>query len=194
MSDLLLDTSLPRRSWLARLAALALLPRPLRIRAQTAAFPAADGAVLAALAATVLPASLGAARVRDETERFIRWVREYRAGAEMEHGYGFTRLRKKGESPAAAYQAQLRSLAEQGFAAAPLDRRRAQVEQALAAAQVQSLPGSPNGGHVAADLMSFYFSSSRAADFCYGRAIRRDECIGFAGAGQPPAPVKERGA
>lgn len=194
MSDFFHETSLPRRSWLARLAGLALLLRPLRLRAQTAAFPASEGGVLAALAATVLPASLGAARVKDEAERFIRWVREYRAGAEMEHGYGFTRLRKKGESPAAAYQAQLRSLAEQGFAAAPPDQRRALLEKALAEAKVQSLPGSPNGGHVAADLMSFFFSSSRAADFCYGRAIRRDQCIGFADAGQPPAPVKERGA
>ena len=194
MSALFPDTSLPRRSWLARLAGLALLPRPLRLRAQTAAFPGTEGGVLAALAETVLPGSLGKDRLRDETDRFVRWVREYRPGAEMEHGYGFTRLRRKGASPAAAYQAQLRELAERGFVAGSLTDRRAQLEQALTAAKIQALPNAPNGVHVATDLMSFFFSSSRAADFCYGRAIRRDECIGFADAGQPPEPVKERGA
>lgn len=194
MPDFMRESSLARRTWLARLAGLALLPRPLRLRAQAAAFPGSETAVLAALAETVLPASLGKDRLRDETERFVRWVREYRPGAEMEHGYGFTRLRRKADSPAAAYQAQLRELAAQGFLQGSLTDRRAQLEKALAAAKLQALPNAPSGTHVAADLMSFFFSSSRAADLCYGRAIRRDECIGFANAGQPPAPVKERGA
>ena len=164
------------------------------MRAQTAAFPGPEGATLAALAATVLPSSLGEARLREETSRFIAWVRDYRAGAEMEHGYGFTRLRKKGDAPAAVYEVQLRELAAQGFVQGSLTDRRMQVEKALAAAKVQTLPAAPNGAHVATDLMSFFFMSSRAADLCHGRAIRRDQCIGFSGAGQPPAPVKERGA
>ena len=64
----------------------------------------------ARLAAVVLPAELGTAGIDQTAEAFVRWVRGYRAGAEMDHGYGNTRLRSKGASPAAGYLRHLEAL------------------------------------------------------------------------------------
>jgi hypothetical protein len=73
--------------------------RGVRMWAQTATFPGTREGALKELAATVLPASLGRAGTDGITEQFIRWVREYRAGAEMQAGYGYPRLRSTAESP-----------------------------------------------------------------------------------------------
>jgi hypothetical protein len=100
----------------------------------------------------------------------------------MDHGYGFTRLRSKPASPAAAYLRQLQALQLTGAA----DTQRAAVESALEAAQVTNLPRTPDGKHVASDLMSFYFYSSEANDLCYRAHIGRDECIGLANSAREP--------
>src|SRR5579871_4655683 len=102
-----------RRALVRRLlAAVATLPFPsLRAWAQTRDFPGEQGPTLLELAKVVLPASLGDRKIADIAEAFSQWVRDYRPGAEMEHGYGFTRLRNKPASPAPAYLRQLASLA-----------------------------------------------------------------------------------
>ena len=155
---------------------------PLRAWAQTAAFPGDQGEKLRALAAVVLPSELGAQRQEAIAVAFERWVRDYKPGAEMDHGYGFTRLRSKGPSPANAYLEQLRSLRLEGDA----DARRSAVEESLAQAKITSLPQTPDGRHVAADLMAFYFRSSEANDLCYRAHIGRDECRGLAGSDREP--------
>jgi hypothetical protein len=63
----------------------------LRSWAQAANFPGAQGDVLRSLAAVVLPSEIGAPGIATVAEYFERWVREYRPGAEMDHGYGNSR-------------------------------------------------------------------------------------------------------
>ena len=150
--------------------------------AQTATFPADRADTLRALAAVVLPAELGVPALDRVTAEFVRWVRAYRPGAEMDHGYGFTRLRSKGPSPAPAYLKQLAALRGTLDAAA--------VQSALTQANVADLPRTPGASHVAADLMAFYFRSSDANDLCYRAAIGRDQCRSLVGSGHPPAPLK----
>jgi hypothetical protein len=179
--------SMRRRTLLRWVAALP----GLRAWAQTAAFPDDHADVLRALAAVVLPSELGADGLDRVAADFARWVREYRTGAEMDHGYGFTHIRSKPASPAPAY---LRQLA--GLRAALLngDREaaRAAVRAALEQAKVTDLPRTPGAQHVAADLLAFYFRGSDANDLCFRAAIGRDRCRGLQGSDAPPPPLQEK--
>jgi hypothetical protein len=65
------------------------------------------------------------------------------------------------------------------------------VAAAIGAARVQDLPERPDGRHVAADLLAFFFRSSEASDLCYGKAIGRDQCRGLPGSEDPPAPLED---
>jgi hypothetical protein len=166
------------------------MPFPaLRVWAQTVSFPGKHGRVLRELAAVVLPAELGRTGTDRVAEQFERWVREYRPGADMDHGYGFTRVRSKPQSPASAYLTQLETLRETLENGDAISKRKA-VEDALERAGIKDLPRSPDGKHVIADLMSFYFHGSDANDLCYRAAIRRDSCRGLEGSGDPPPPLK----
>lgn len=167
-----------RRTFFRWLAAVA----PLRAWAQTAGFPGDQAPALRKLAAVVLPSELGADGVSRTTAAFEQWVRDYRPGAEMDHGYGFTRLRSKPPSPVPAYLQQLRALNLSGDAAA----QRAAVEGALQQANIANLPQTPDGRHIAADLIAFYFRSSEANDLCYRAHIGRDECRGLPGSEKEP--------
>lgn len=166
------------------------MPFPaLRAWAQTASFPGKHGPALREIAAVVLPAELGRAGTDRVAQQFERWVREYRAGADMDHGYGFTRVRSKPQSPAPAYLGQLELLREALASGDPVAKRKA-VEDALDRAGIKDLTRSPDGKHVIADLMSFYFHGSDANDLCYRAAIRRDSCRGLEGSGDPPPTLK----
>jgi hypothetical protein len=167
-----------RRSLLRWLATIG----PLRAWAQTAGFPGDQGETLRALAAFVLPSELGGEQMEKTVAAFERWVRDYRPGTEMEHGYGNTRLRSKPPSPASTYLRQLQELHFSGDA----ESRRATVEASLAQASITTLPQTPDGRHVATDLMAFYFRSSEANDLCYRAHIGRDECRGLAGSDREP--------
>ena len=148
---------------------------------------------VSAIAAIVLPADADrAAAVR----KFTEWIANYREGADTDHGYGNTRVRATGPSPARNYGAQIAALESAaraanaaGFAKAPLDARRAIIERAIAEAKIERLPSRPTGGHVATDLMGHYFASSPASDLCYGVAIGRDQCRGLQGSDKAPAPL-----
>jgi len=149
---------------------------------------------LAALADTVLPSD---ADRKAALAGFVAWIDNYREGADTDHGYGTTRIRATGPSPARNYAAQLaaldsaaRSMGAPGFAKAPLDQRRGIVEAAIAGAKIDRLPSRPTGGHIAADLMGHYFNSSAANDLCYRAQIHRDACRGLAGSELAP----ERGS
>jgi hypothetical protein len=160
---------------------LAFVP-PLRAWAQATSFPGTQGDTLRKLAAVVLPSELGAQGIEKTVAAFEQWVREYRPGAEMDHGYGFPRLRRKGPSPASAYMQQLEALQLNGN----LESNRGAVEAALDQAKVAALPQTPDGKHVASDLMAFYFRSSAGNDLCYRAHIGRDECRGLAGSEREP--------
>jgi hypothetical protein len=159
------------------LGALASLPA----WAQPGEFPGEHAAALREMAAIVLPGEVDAERVAHE---FAAWVNGYRAGAETDHGYGNTRIRVKGASPASAYVTQLSAL--HGKVS------RESITAALQQAGVTELPRTPGASHVAADLMAFYFRSSDANDLCYQAQIGRDQCRGLAGSDRPPAPLKGR--
>ena len=148
-------------------------------------FPGGQEATLEALASIVLPSSLGKAKADELAMSFIRWVRGYSPGAEMEHGYGFTRLEARPPSPAPRYVEQLRQLAGKGFVAMKPAEQAALIEASLS--PVKSLPRIPAGENVVADLMSFYYFSAQAADTCYDADIHSDACRGFAHAGASPA-------
>lgn len=134
------------------------------------------------IAATVLPASLGADRVSLIADRFVAWTRGYQEGVPLQHGYGHPRLVKSAPSPAPDYVAQLASLdaaarARGGrFGSLPLETRRALLDEALTAAKVAQLPSRPGGGHVVSDLMAFYFRSSEANDVAHRARIGRQVC------------------
>ena len=152
---------------------------------------------LRGLATSVLPGSLGAERIEKITNRFSLWLRSYRPDAELDHGYGHTKLRTTGISPLAGYAAQLAALERaakaegSSFALLKPERQRALVAAGLAAARVSDLPERPDGRHVAADLLAFFFRSSEASDLCYGVAIDRDACRGLPGSEEAPPPLEE---
>lgn len=164
--------------------------RGVRAWAQTASFPGEREATLKELAATVLPSTLGRAGTDAVAAKFARWVREYRAGAEMQPGYGFTRVRSKGASPAPRYLEQLDQLASGALAEHDFIARRGRIVEALRAANVNDLSSIPDGNHVVSDLMSFYFSSPEANDLAYNAAIGRDQCRTLKDSGAVPAPLK----
>jgi hypothetical protein len=191
-----------RRELLGRLAAAAMTPAAAPSLEQ-AADPklswidnAGGRAFLLALAEVVLPSELGRAGQAEAVERFVRWLRGYEADAEMDHGYGFTRLRRTGASPAGRYPMLIAVIDRQTaaalrrpkatFASAPLEVRRTIVEDSLRSVKGERLLARP-GGNLIEDLMAFYFQSSAASDLCYRAAIGRDACRGLPGSEDPPS-------
>lgn len=169
--------------------------------AQSADFPGPHRLTLRAVAGVVLPASEGGAFLDRQTNSFSRWVKGYRAGAEMEHGYGFTRIQNTPEHPAQRYDEQLNATdnaarKQHGKAFAQLDaaEQRVLVVATLAAVKITVLPAYPGSSHVMVDLMAFYFRSSEANDLCFQAQIGREACNGFDGVEQPPRPLKRRTA
>lgn len=147
-------------------------------------------AALKELAWTVLPSTLGRAHTDAIAAQFARWVVEYRAGAEMQPGYGFPRVRYKGSSPAPRYLEQLDQLASGALAEPDVAARRGKIAEALRAANIKDISSIPDGSHVVSDLMSFYFHSPEANDLAYDAAIGRDQCRTLKDSGSVPAPLK----
>jgi hypothetical protein len=181
-----------RRTLLQRAAAvMAMLPlHRIRIFAQPRELTPEAVATLHDVAVTVLPASLGAAKIRDVADKFVVWTRGYREGVALAHGYGHPRLVKSGESPVPAYIRQLAALEAEAlrhssgqarsrggkWQALEVETRRAILDAAFAQAGVRALPARPMGQHVVADLMAFYFRSSEANDVAYNALINREIC------------------
>ena len=173
-----------RRTLLQWLAAVpALLPfQPLRLFAQPRELTPDAIAQLHEIAPTVLPASLDAAHVRVFSDKFVTWTRGYREGVALTHGYGHPRLQKSGPSPVPGYVSQLAALGAEArakggrWSTLDLETRRSLLDAAFFKAGVRNLPARPNGQHVVADLMAFYFRSSEANDDCYHALINREVC------------------
>ena len=189
-----------RRTLLQALAAsVPVLPlRRVRLAAQVRAFTPEAVGVLGDVAATVLPASLGADRVALIVDRFIAWGRDYEEGVALAHGYGDPKLVKSGPSPVPDYVAQLTAIeaAARGrggrFGTLPLETRRAVLSDALTIAAVTELPGRPTGRHIVSDLMAFYFRSSEANDLAYRARIGRQTCRTLQLTTRRPAPLEPR--
>lgn len=167
--------------WIASAPAVLPLHR-VRLGAQPLELTPEAISLLRDLAPTVLPSSLGAARMQGVVDGFAGWVRGYREGIALSHGYGHPRLRKSGPSPLPAYLLQLaaldRTAREKGgaFGSLPIETRRTILDEAFARAGVRGLPPRPAGQHVAVDLMAFYFRSTDANDDCYRAMIQREVC------------------
>lgn len=172
---------------------------PWRVYAQTSLLGPTDEMRIRAVAEAVLPSEIGATGQDAAVKAFLTWVREYRANADTDHGYGFTRLRRTGPSPAAKYAAQLDALDTDArtrghsFADLPLADRRQLIEAAIAAANIERMPARPDGAHIATDLMSSYFRSIEANDVAYRARIGRDQCRGLNGSTERPAPLAQGG-
>jgi hypothetical protein len=142
-----------------------------------------DESRLRALADVVLPSELGDRGRARVVAEFLAWLRDYRGGVDTDHGYGFPRLRRTAPSPAGKYSAQLTALAARDG-----DQRPA-IEAAITDARIERLPARPDGGHIATDLMAFYFNSVEANDLAYRAAIGRDTCRGLPGSENRPASL-----
>ena len=168
---------------------------------QSAAVPelsTANVATLHAIGEVVLPASIGAQARRAAVDKFVGWVRNYKAGVDRGHGYGASTLSAPtGPSPAlqypaqfAALDAQASSLGAASFAALPLDQRRAVVEAVLNTPQpVNRLPARPTGANLIADVMGFYFTGAEGYNLAYNAEINRDSCRSLDGSDRAPAPL-----
>jgi hypothetical protein len=173
-------------------AAVALGWRPSLARAQAAPLDSAGVSTLRAVAPAVLPSVLNTTATDRIVDDFLVWLRGYKSGADMGYGYGILRKRVTPTIAPATYQTQLVEL-EQGaraiggsFTTRSIDERRTLVAQAIEAAGVKNLPGTPNGQHVVVDFMAFYFNSSEANDLCHEARIGREKCRTLAGSGKKP--------
>src|SRR5688572_26781747 len=132
-----------RRAFLkaaAALTAAAAIPAPMQAEtsAQQESRRTLDLALLAALADTVLPESLGApARARTVRE-FTAWIAAYTPVAEEMHGYGDAEITYTPADPAPNWSAQLEALdlyarqtRRKGFVALPVSDRRDVVRRQL---------------------------------------------------------------
>jgi len=154
----------------------------LRLAAALQEFGPESVAILRRIARAVLPGELGTRGSDEQVERFAEWVRAYREGAELEHGYGRPRIRYAPPSPVETYAAQLREIEaaarakQQPFDALDREAQRAILDASLKAAGVEDLPGRPMGRHVVADLMAHYFRSTEANDLAYRALIGQEKC------------------
>jgi hypothetical protein len=163
--------------------------------AQTGDLTADQVFVLKDIAGTVLPSAIGRKGQDAAVDGFLTWIREYKEGVALSHGYGEPRLVKSGPTPAPGYARQIAALQQAAqsrggrFGALPLPVRRELLEAAFAAAEVRNMPGRPDGKHVVADLMAHYFRSSSANDLCYNSRIGRNTYRAIRVTTVRPAPL-----
>jgi hypothetical protein len=180
--------------WLASAAAILPFER-VRLLAQPRELTPEALDTLRQIAPTLLPSSLGSRGVATVVDGFAVWVRDYREGVPLAHGYGHPRLARTGPTPASRYITQLADLDAaagdkgQKWAALDLESRRALLDASLSKANVRNLPGRPMGQHVVSDFMAFYFRSSAANDLCYNAQIKREICRPIAITIKKPVPL-----
>ncbi|HSC27797.1 MAG TPA: hypothetical protein VLD67_11015 [Vicinamibacterales bacterium] len=190
-----------QRRTLLKSVAAAVFARPLaglRLRAQSVELSAGQLTTLGAVAEVALPSALGRDGRDLVVEQFAAWVRGYREGADMGHGYGASVLRRRsGPTPARDYAAQFEALDEAARAAGGLDfakltvsERRVIIERSLdSPIRVTRLSSQPTGANLIADFMGFYYSRPDAWDLAYERRIGRDQCRTLEGSKDRPGPL-----
>ena len=184
-----------RRRALQTLATAAAALPLMRVELRADELPADQVFVLRDVAATVLPSAIGSKGQNEAVDNFLRWMRDYKEGVALSHGYGEPRLVKSGPSPVPGYSNQIAALQQAAqarggrFGALPIAARRELLDAAFAAADVRNLPGRPDGKHVVADLMAHYFRSSAANDLCYNARIGRNTYRAIRVTTVRPAPL-----
>lgn len=143
---------------------------------------------LVALAHALLPSELTVAERAGVADALLSWLRGYRAGETMDHGYGFTRIRETDADPGPRYALDLDEMEETGRrrwseSLATLDRERLRQLAAEAidshAPDRDSIPSRPDAPHVTIALLSAYYRSAAAADRAYEARIGRETCRGL---------------
>ena len=99
-----------RRRAIQTLAAAAAALPLLRVSLEAQDLPADQVFLLRDVAGTVLPSSIGRAGQDAAVDAFLTWIREYKEGVALSHGYGEPRLVKSGPTPAPGYATQLAAL------------------------------------------------------------------------------------
>jgi hypothetical protein len=150
-----------------------------------------------ALGEIVLPTELGSAGVARVVGDFQRWLEGYREHAELVHGYGTSRIRFTGPSPATRWASQLdaldaaaRKAHSRAFAELPVAERSTLVRQALGSARVDRMPSPMDASHVALALIAFFYDSSEATDLCYEAAIGKQHCRPLRDSSKEPVALK----
>ena len=194
--------SFSRRSFFTVLASavpLAIISRRAHALAVAALTHSVPGRTLRALAEVVLPSELGARGIARVVDAFQRWIAEYREGAELTHGYGTSRLRVSGPTPATRWAAQLdaleasaRSRHGRSFAELPPEHREALVRSALSGARLDRLPAIGESSHVALAVIAFFYDSAEATDLCYDARIGRQTCRPLQQSSQRPVALSMR--
>ncbi|MDB4879703.1 MAG: hypothetical protein JWL60_1149 [Gemmatimonadetes bacterium] len=193
-------TPFSRRAFLGTLAAA--LPVAVLVRRAHAAAVgelATDSSTLRALAEAVLPSELGGAGVAAAVTEFQRWIDGYRAGAELVHGYGTSRIERAGPTPATKWARQLDTLDaaarrthRRSFAALPVTERRAIVRADPEVVTAGSIPPTARAPHVALALLASFYGSAAATDLCYESVILRQACRPLGAVSRRPLPLAPR--
>ena len=187
-----------RRRFLATLASA--LPAAIVARqahAATLAYLRADPAVLDALAEAVLPSVLGSTGSAAAAAAFREWGAGYREGAEMNHGYGTSRLRATGPTPITRWAVELDSIDararetyQRGFRSLTVAQRRDMIRSALEHEEVSDRnPGIADAKHVVLALLAHFYASPAAIDLCYEARIGRMTCRPLAASRRKPLPT-----
>ena len=189
--------TLSRRTFLASLAAavpLAVVVR--RAHAAAVVHLASEPATLDALAEAILPSALGRAGIAKEVAAFREWGTGYREGAEVNHGYGTSRLRSLGPTPLTKWTTQLDELDaraqakhQRNFRDLPVADRVALVRAALAGQRMDRIPGIADASHVSLALLAHFYDSSAANDLCYEVKIGKATCRPLADSARKPLPL-----
>lgn len=155
-----------------------------------------DRVLLDALAAAVLPASLGDAMVRAATDRFVAWADAYEPVAEEMHGYGYADVRYLPADPSPAWRAQLdaldvlsRRMVRMSFAVATVAQRQAIISAALHDETGERLPAPLGARHIAVALLSHWASSPGAWNLALGAEINPGTCRTLDAALRAPLPL-----
>lgn len=189
--------TLSRRTFLASLASAVPLAVVAR-HAHAAAIVHLQGnpATLDALAECVLPSALGKAGASREAAALRDWGAGYREGAEINHGYGTSRLRSTGPTPVTKWAAQLdeldaaaRTKHQRGFRELSLSERQEIVRAALQGQRLDRMPAVADANHVAIALLAHFYGSSGAADLCYESKIGRATCRPLSASSRKPLPL-----
>lgn len=183
-------------AWAAGVIPAAVVVRRAHARAATALLQGAPATTLRALGEVVLPSELGQAGTTRAVESFKRWMVEYREHAELTHGYGTSRIRYTGPTPATRWTSQLDALEAaahrqfgSSFAALSMTQRERLVRATLAGAKLDRMPAVSDADHVAVALLAHFYASSEANDLCYGVGIGRETCRPLSQSTRKPLPL-----
>ena len=179
--------------WLAGTLPAAVIVR--RAHAASIAHLTASPQTLDALGLALLPTELGAAQIGRVVAGFRRWIAGYRENAEVNHGYGNSRLRFTGPTPATRWTKQLddldaaaRSAHGDSFASLSVAQRQNLVRPLLATER--GIPASPEGAnHVSLAMLGFFYGSSSASDLCYEASIGASTCRPLGDSTRRPLPL-----